>query len=70
MEGTFRLTCMVSRTAAVQGMSFMCQKTIISLTSNDEKCVIFYAAYPHDWKQQAGITFVPGIDPEDMPTPT
>jgi len=35
-----------------------------------EKCVIFYAAYPHDWKQQAGITFVPGIDPEDMPTPT
>ncbi|HIA78266.1 MAG TPA: ethanolamine utilization protein, partial [Gammaproteobacteria bacterium] len=24
----------------------------------------------HDWKQQAGITFVPGIDPEDMPTPT
>ena len=33
----------------------------------DEKCVIFYAAYPHDWKQQAGITFVPGIDPEDMP---
>lgn len=35
----------------------------------DEKCVIFYAAYPHDWKQQAGITFVPGIDPEDMPKP-
>jgi choline monooxygenase len=33
----------------------------------DEKCIIFYAAYPHDWKQQAGITFVPGIDPEDMP---
>ena len=33
----------------------------------DEKCVIFYAAYPHDWKQKAGITFVPGIDPEDMP---
>ena len=22
---------------------------------------------PHDWKQKAGITFVPGIDPEDMP---
>ena len=28
--------------------------------------VIFYAAYPVDWKQQAGITSVPGIDPEDM----
>ena len=37
------------------------------IPSNYEKCVIFYAAYPHDWKQQAGITFVPGIDPEDMP---
>jgi len=35
-----------------------------------EKSVIFYAAYPHDWRQQAGITFVPGIDPQDMPTPT
>jgi len=33
----------------------------------DEKCVIFYAAYPHDWKQKAGITFVPGIDPEVLP---
>jgi ethanolamine utilization protein EutQ len=27
---------------------------------------IFYAAYPVDWKQRAGITEVPGIDPEDM----
>ena len=33
---------------------------------SDQKCVIFYAAFPVDWKQQAGITFVPGIDPEDM----
>ena len=32
----------------------------------DEKCIIFYAAYPHDWKKKAGLTFVPGIDPEDM----
>ena len=36
----------------------------------DDRCVIFYAAYPHDWKQRAGITFVPGIDPEDMPKTT
>ena len=33
---------------------------------SDQKCVIFYAAFPVDWKQQGGITFVPGIDPEDM----
>jgi len=32
----------------------------------DEKCVIFYAVYPVDWKQKLGITHVPGIDPEDM----
>lgn len=35
----------------------------------DEKCVIFYAAYPVDWKQRAGITHVPGINSDDMPTP-
>ncbi|MDH3673434.1 MAG: cupin domain-containing protein [Gammaproteobacteria bacterium] len=33
----------------------------------DDKCVIFYAAFPVDWKERAGVTHVPGIDPEDMP---
>jgi ethanolamine utilization protein EutQ len=32
----------------------------------DDKCVIFYAASPVNWKQEAGLTEVPGIDPEDM----
>ena len=32
---------------------------------SDEKCVIFYAVHPVDWKQQQGITFVPGLDPDD-----
>jgi len=27
----------------------------------------FLCSLSHDWKQKAGITFVPGIDPEDMP---
>lgn len=35
----------------------------------DEKCVIFYSAYPVDWKQRAGITHVPGIDSDEMPAP-
>jgi ethanolamine utilization protein EutQ len=35
----------------------------------DDKCVIFYSAYPVDWKQRAGITHVPGIDNDEMPTP-
>ncbi len=32
---------------------------------SDAKCVIFYAVHPVDWKQQQGITFVPGLDPND-----
>ena len=67
MEGTFRLTC--------DGQSYICKPGDVLYIPKDnhiayecdEKCVIFYAAYPHDWKQKAGITFVPGIDPEDMP---
>ena len=67
MEGTFRLTC--------DGQSYICNPGDVLYIPKDnhiayecdEKCVIFYAAYPHDWKQQAGIKFVPGIDPEDMP---
>lgn len=33
----------------------------------DGKCVIFYAAYPVNWKELSGVTHVPGIDPDDMP---
>jgi ethanolamine utilization protein EutQ len=36
----------------------------------DDKCVIFYTAYPVDWKQRAGITHVPGIDADEMPAPS
>ena len=61
MEGTFRLTC--------DGQSYICNPGDVLYIPKDnhiayecdEKCVIFYAAYPHDWKQQAGITFVPGM---------
>ena len=33
----------------------------------DDKAVIFYAAYPVNWKELSGVTHVPGIDPNDMP---
>ena len=33
----------------------------------DGECTIFYAAYPVNWKELAGLTHVPGIDPDDMP---
>ena len=49
------------------GLNFLNKVSVPWDLTCDEKCVIFYAAYPHDWKQKAGITFVPGIDPEDMP---
>ena len=32
----------------------------------DDECSIFYAAFPVNWKQLAGLTEVPGIDPDDM----
>ena len=33
----------------------------------DQKAIIFYAAYPVNWKELAGVKQVPGIDPDDMP---
>ncbi|MFT7532160.1 MAG: ethanolamine utilization protein EutQ, partial [Gammaproteobacteria bacterium] len=32
------------------------------------KAIIFYAAYPVNWKELSGVTHVPGIDPSEMPT--
>ena len=58
---------MESHIFVTQEMFFIYPKDNHIAYECDEKCIIFYAAYPHDWKQQAGITFVPGIDPEDMP---
>ena len=32
----------------------------------DDRCAIFYAAYPRNWKQLAGINEVPCINPNDF----
>ena len=66
MKGTFRLTC--------NGESYVCSPGDVLYIPKDnhiayecdEKCIIFYASYPHYSKKKAGLTFVPGIDPEDM----
>jgi ethanolamine utilization protein EutQ len=34
----------------------------------DDMCVTFYSTYLLDWRQRAGITHVPGIDSDDIPT--
>ncbi|MBY6141178.1 cupin domain-containing protein [Leisingera daeponensis] len=66
LEGTFRLVC--------DGKEYICNRGDVLFVPKDNhisyeadgKCVIFYAAYPHNWKQLAGITAVPGIDPADF----
>ncbi|WP_282154336.1 AraC family ligand binding domain-containing protein [Ruegeria atlantica] len=66
LEGTFRLVC--------DGKSYVCNRGDVLFVPKDNhisyesdgKCVIFYAAYPHNWKQLAVITQVPGIDPDDF----
>ena len=66
LEGMFRLTC--------DGETYICNRGDVLYVPKDnhityeadERCVIFYAAYPHNWKQLAGLTHVPGIDPDDF----
>ena len=65
-QGTFRLTCDGKAYILNPGDMMLVPKDNDITYESDGKCVIFYAAYPVDWKQQAGITEVPGIDPEDM----
>jgi ethanolamine utilization protein EutQ len=65
-EGTFRLICDEDAYVLEPGDMMLVPKDNHIKYEADETCVIFYAAYPVDWKQQAGITEVPGIDPEDM----
>lgn len=64
--GTFRLMCDGEAYVLEPGDMMLVPKDNDIAYESDEKCVIFYAAYPVDWKQQAGIKEVPGIDPEDM----
>ena len=65
-EGTFRLMCDEEAYILNPGDMMLVPKDNHIKYECDEKCTIFYAAWPVDWKQQAGITHVPGIDPEDM----
>ena len=66
-QGTFRMV--------VDGEAYVCQPgDVLWLPSGmeisyeaDEKCVIFFAVWPVDWKQRDGVTFVPGVDTEDVP---
>ncbi|MBN3563660.1 cupin domain-containing protein [Aliamphritea spongicola] len=65
-EGNFRLIADGEPYQCAPGDVLYMPKGMDVKYECDEKCVIFYAVYPVDWKQQLGITEVPGIDPEDM----
>lgn len=65
-EGNFRLVCDEESYELSPGDMMLVPKDNHIKYEADEECTIFYAAYPVDWKQQAGLTEVPGIDPEDM----
>ena len=65
-EGQFRLVVDEVDYVLNPGDLMFAPKDMHVKYESDQKCVIFYAAFPVDWKQRDGITFVPGIDPEDM----
>ncbi len=69
LEGTFRLVHEGDSYELNRGDLMFVPKDNHINNECDEKCFIFYAALPVDWKQRAGITHVPGIDPDDMPSP-
>ena len=51
MEGTFRLTCDDKCYICNPGDVLYIPRDNHIAYECDEKCIIFYAAYPHDWKQ-------------------
>jgi ethanolamine utilization protein EutQ len=69
LQGTFRLVVEDIGYELNPGDMMFVPKDNHVVYECDDKCVIFYSAYPVDWKQQAGITHVPGIDSDEMPTP-
>ncbi|WP_423909546.1 cupin domain-containing protein [Candidatus Spongiihabitans sp.] len=68
LEGTFRLVVDEVDYVLNRGDLMYVPKDNHVKYECDQKCIIFYAASPADWKQRAGITYVPGIDAEDMPS--
>ena len=65
-EGNFRLMCDGEAYTIGPGDMMLVPKGNQIHYEADGECSFFYAAYPVNWKQLAGLTHVPGIDPEDM----
>jgi ethanolamine utilization protein EutQ len=67
LEGTFRLVVEEVDYVLNRGDLMYVPKDNHVKYECDEQCLIFYAAYPVNWKQLSGVTSVPGIDADDMP---
>lgn len=65
-KGNFRLVHGENRYELNPGDMIFIPKGNTIAYEADEECEIFYAAWPVNWKQLAGLSHVPGIDPEDM----
>lgn len=67
LEGTLKMT--------VGDKTFVCEQgDILWVPGGDdviyeaeEKVSVFYVTYPFDWKEQIGITSVPGKEADDVP---
>jgi len=70
LKGTFRLVVEEVNYELNPGDMMYVPKDNFVKYECDDKCVIFYAASPVNWKQLAGVTVVPGIDADDMPAPS
>ena len=66
LEGIFRLVCGGEKCICNRGDAFFFPKDNHISYEADDRCVIFCAVYPHNWKQLAGLAYVPGIDPDDF----
>ena len=66
-QGTFRLVVDEVDYVLNPGDLMYVPKDNHVIYEADDKCIIFYAAYPVNWKELSGVSHVPGIDPEDMP---
>ncbi len=66
-QGTFRMVVDGESYVLEPGDLMYIPKDNHVVYESDGKCIIFYAAYPVNWKELSGVTHVPGIDPDEMP---
>ena len=67
-KGTFRMVVDGEAYTLNAGDMMYVPKDNHVIYEADDECMIFYAAYPVNWKELSGVTHVPGIDSDEMPS--